>query len=161
MFKNEIAEKIPPNWRVFEKSKIDELGIEAKKIDLLAPVVEDVDGSDESVYIKSLKGGVAHHSGTSLPGQGGNIFIFGHSSTETGIGRYAKVFERLGDLEVGDEVNIYHNRVKYTYTIFEKRVVAENNMSVLNETEDEQLTLMTCWPIGTDEKRLILKASPK
>jgi len=40
-------------------------------------------------------------------------------------------------------------------------VIDKTQTSILLPTKTEQLTLMTCWPIGTNVKRLIIKALPK
>lgn len=138
---------------------IQEFGIYIEKIGILAPVILEVDGTNESIYNKALEKGVAHFKGTSLPGKGSNIFIFGHSSTRIGRGAYAKVFARLGELEKGDKITIFYKKEEFSYFVFEKIVVKDDEVSVLGPTQEEQLTLMTCWPIGTDKKRLIVKAS--
>lgn len=138
---------------------IREFGLKIDKLGILAPVILNVDGSDKKIYLEELKRGVAHFENTALPGEGSNVFIFGHSSTAVGIGPYSKIFARLGELEKEDKIIVFYKDEKYTYSVFEKIVVEKTELSVLEPTEEEQLTLMTCWPIGTSEKRLIIKAS--
>ena len=140
---------------------LDDFKIEIKKIGVVAPVIKDVDGTNKSVYNKSLKDGVAHYLGTSLPKAGSNIFIFGHSSSLIGqSGDYNEIFKDLNKLVIDDEVMITYEGEKLTYTVSEKKIVESTEVSVLNPTESEQLTLMTCWPIGTNDKRLIVIATP-
>ena len=153
--------EVSPVVRQAPRPQVEQFDIKIDKIGVTSPVLEGVDGKDEAAYMESLQGGVAHYRGTALPGEGGNIFIFGHSSTETGIGPYAEIFARLGELEEGDEIRIDFKGRPYIYTVGGKRIVAENDLSVLEPAEEERLTLMTCWPIGTDKKRLIVVASPK
>lgn len=141
--------------------EIKEFGIKIDKIGVLAPVIKDVDGTKKSAYNKALQKGVAHYKGTALPEQGSNIFIFGHSSQILGKGPYAEVFARLNDLEKGDRVVIYFQGKEFEYSVFDKKVVAKDDVSVLKPTKKEQLTLMTCWPIGSNAKRLIIKSSLK
>lgn len=137
---------------------IKKFGIKIEKIGVLAPVIKDVSGTEKSVYNKALEKGVAHFKGTSLPNEGSNIFIFGHSSKILGKGPYAEIFAELGELEKGDEIIIYYQGKEIKYTVFEKDIVEKNDLSVLEPTKKEQLTLMTCWPIGSAAKRLIIKS---
>jgi LPXTG-site transpeptidase (sortase) family protein len=133
--------------------------IEIAKIGVSAPVIQGVDGRNETTYDKALEGGVAQFKGTYLPGEGNNIFIFGHSSANKD-GLYAKIFANLNDLTTGDQIKINFNSKEHDYTVKSKKIVEATDLSSLNQTKNEQLTLMTCWPIGTDQKRLIVIAKP-
>lgn len=140
--------------------EIKKFGVKIDKIKVLTPVIENVDGANKNVYYKALEKGVAHYRGTSLPSKGSNIFIFGHSSSIFGRGEYDKVFARLGELTRDDKIIVFYQDKEYEYYVFEKKVVEKTEVSVLAPTKKEQLTLMTCWPIGSNEKRLIIKAAP-
>lgn len=137
---------------------IKNFGIKIEKIGIVAPIIANVDGATKDIYNKKLKNGVAHLKGSSFPGQGGNIFIFGHSSSNIGEGLYSKIFARLGKLEKGDKIIIFYKNKEYIYSVFEKKIVEKTDISVIESTKEEQLTLMTCWPVGTAEKRLIIKS---
>lgn len=139
--------------------KIKDFGLEIKKIDILVPIIKNVDGSDKASYNKSLQSGVAHYDGTALPGEKGNIFIFGHSSADV-KGDYSKVFASLNDLQKDDEITVFYQNNEHKYKVTGKRIVEATDLSVLDKGKKEVLTLMTCWPIGTKEKRLIVKAEP-
>jgi len=141
-----------------DDKKFKEFGVEISKINIKAPVTANVNGDNKLEYNKSLTSGLAHYKGTELPGDGGNIFVFGHSSSDTDGGPYAKIFRNLNDLNKGDKITVYYKNKKREYTVSEKKVVAADDLSPLNLTDDERLTLMTCWPIGTKEKRLIIIA---
>jgi len=138
-------------------SKIKAFGLKIDKLDILVPVIKNVDGSDKTAYNEALNQGVAHYKGMALPGQGSNIFIFGHSSTVLNQGNYATIFARLNELEKDDKAIVYFEGKKYEYSVTEKEVVKKTDIGVLNPTPKEQLTLMTCWPIGTNQKRLVVK----
>ena len=56
---------------------IEEVGIEN------IIITANVESSEERIYDQHLKRGVAHFKGTPIPGDGGNSFIYGHSSVET------------------------------------------------------------------------------
>lgn len=130
-----------------------------EKINIDVPVIENVNGIDKSIYNEALENGVAHYKGTSLPGQKGNIFIFGHSGgNELLLGKYASAFSSLENLEDSDSIKIIYQDKTYLYKIFAKEVVQKNNIEVLDQVDENQLTLMTCWPIGSNEKRLVIKS---
>lgn len=132
------------------------------KIDVEVPVVADVDGADKNAYFKALEGGVAQMKSTAKPGEGSNIFIFGHSSFyATSPGNFKEVFKNLNQLKNGDEITIGYNKKKYQYIVTETKTVDPNDISITSHSEQEQLTLMTCWPPGTIEKRYVVIAELK
>lgn len=108
----------------------------------------------------ALEHGVVHYPGTARPGQGGNFFITGHSSYYPWArGRYKTIFARLHDLDVGDEYWVYYRGDKHRYIVRSKREVQPSDTSVLDQPTTERIaTLMTCTPIGTTLRRLILVA---
>lgn len=139
-------------------SRIKQFGIKIDKINLIVPVVKNVNGTDKNIYNKELKKGVAHLKGSALPGGGSNIFIFGHSSAFIGSGPYSEIFSKLNNLKWQDKITVFYRNKKFNYSVFEKEIVEKNDISVIKPTKEEELTLMTCWPIGTNKKRLIIKA---
>ncbi|MFA6917817.1 MAG: class D sortase [Candidatus Gracilibacteria bacterium] len=110
---------------------------------------------------EALKEGVIHYPGTSIPGQHGNIVITGHSSYfPWDPGRFKDVFALLHQMKIGDEVTIYYNQEKHVYKVTEKKIVTPDNIDVLKQTPKDKLTLITCTPVGTNLKRLIIVAEP-
>ena len=143
------------------ETKAEDLGdfyLSVDKLAIKAPIIQGIDPANKAKYDEALKDGVAHMIGTALPGAGkGNIFIYGHSSSTVGS-KYSKIFASLNDLSAGDEVAIHYNKADYKYSVSSKKIVAKTDLSVLDQTKEETLTLMTCWPIGTDNKRLVVIA---
>ena len=112
----------------------------------------------ENIFMKELEDWVVRYPGSTKPGKEWNTFIFGHSSNYPWVKwDYNDVFANLNKLSYWDEVIVYYGQDKYTYKIKEKKVIRPGNTKVLkrNKGKDE-LTLMTCWPIGTTLNRLIL-----
>ncbi len=129
------------------------------KIKTDAPIMFPKDPSDK-VLLEQLKHGVVHYPGTAMPGETGNCFITGHSSNYWWIkSKYNTVFTLLPKLVVGDKVIVYYKQKKYIYEAKEIKEVSPNETSVLNPTDTPTLTLMTCVPIGTNLRRLIVKCS--
>ncbi|MBI5732115.1 MAG: sortase [Candidatus Magasanikbacteria bacterium] len=107
-----------------------------------------------------LQNGVVHYPGTAKPGEYGNLFMTGHSSYYPwDPGKFKDVFATLNKLEVGDRYYVYYGQIKYTYEVFEKKEVQPGNVDVLKQPVDQKIsTLMTCTPVGTALRRLIITA---
>lgn len=107
-----------------------------------------------------LERGVVHYPGTAEAGQAGNFFLTGHSSYfPWASGDYKSVFARLGELNVGDEFWVYHGGDKYRYVIDTKKEIVPSDVTVLDQPVGKRIaTLMTCTPVGTTLRRLILTA---
>lgn len=133
-----------------------------KNIPLVDIKQKKVDGLDElnNIFMKELENGVIRYPGSGIPGKKGNSFIFGHSSNFPWMkGDYNDVFSLLDHVEFDDEIVVYYGQEKHTYKIRTKNVISPGDVSVLknNENDDRsQVTLMTCWPIGTTLNRLVL-----
>ncbi len=128
------------------------------KIGANAPVVADVDPYDEVIYRHALHDGIAHAMGTKYPGEPGNTFLFAHSSDDfiTG-GRYNAVFYLISKLEPGDRFSIAYQGDLYEYRVFDTKTVPADDVKYLNAlSEENTVTLMTCWPAGTDYRRLLV-----
>ena len=139
----------------------ENFGIMIPKINASARIIADVDAQNSFVYQKALSEGVAHAKGTAYPGEGGNVFIFAHSSANIlEANKYNAVFYLLSKLESGDEIFIYYQKQKFHYIVKEKLIVDPTETKYMNESSEEKLTLMTCWPPGTTMKRMIISAKP-
>ncbi len=137
--------------------KIGSVGIE----DIV--VIPNVESSQEEVYDQYLKRGVAHFKGTPLPGDGGNSFIYGHSSVESFFSRHQNlpetIFTKLENIDIGDDVYITKDNQELHYVVRKKKIVESTDFSILDtQGNKETLTLMTCWPLGIGTKRLVVVA---
>lgn len=133
---------------------IASLGIEA-------PVIY-IEERGETVYQEALQRGVVHYPGTALPGQAGNVYIFGHSSDFLwSKGDYKTVFALLPNIKMGDSISLSDavGRV-YVYKVTETHVVNPSEMWVLDQYQNEKklLTLQTSYPLGTALQRFIVRA---
>jgi len=154
-FNMEIA---PPDNRLIIP-RIDQ-NIPVVKVSSEALIKKDWNALEKDMQ-KALKDGVVHYPGTSLPGQTGNIVITGHSSYfPWDPGRFKDVFALLHKVIKGDRIVMYWNQKKYLYEVTDIKVVSPSNIEVLKQTPNEQLTLITCTPVGTNLKRLIVVATP-
>jgi len=145
-----------------KSSQITQFEISIPALDISAPVIPNVDGTNKEDYLSALTKGVAHYEGSGLPGYGGNIFIFGHSSSpETVKGKYDKIFSYINNLNINDEIIVNFNNKVFVYLVSTKKIIKPEDKSVLNQSDTEQVTLMTCWPIGDNTERLVIVAKYK
>ena len=101
------------------------------------------------------------YPGTAQPGEVGNAFIFGHSSNYPWIqSEYNDVFALIDTLIDGDEIIVYYNQQKYTYRITDRATVRPGDTRVLSSRDPnkKELSIMTCWPVGTTLERYIIFA---
>jgi len=121
------------------------------------------EGSTESEWeIASEAAG--HHLGSAFPGEGGNVVLAGHHNIE------GKVFRRVVDLKPGDEVTLETaDGASHTYVVEENLILPEAgasdeerlaNAAYIAPTDDERLTLVTCWPYWTNTHRVVVIARP-
>ncbi|MCL5411186.1 MAG: sortase [Patescibacteria group bacterium] len=147
-----------PNLAV-KKPKSEDFNLTIKKIDVNVPVVVNIPVDDKKEYLYALTKGVAQARGSALPGEKGNIFIFGHSNSPgSENSNYRSVFTLLDKLGKGDEIEIIYKKEKYSYLVVETKTINPDQLEVLEKTQKETVTLMTCWPFGTDLKRLVIRA---
>lgn len=108
---------------------------------------------------------VGWHFTSSFLGVPGNTVLNGHHNV------FGKVFEHLDQLVSGDEIFIYGNDLHiYEYVVSNTMILAERDVSLderlenarwILPSEDERITLITCWPYFSNTHRLIIVARPQ
>ncbi len=107
------------------------------------------EGADES----TLSRAVGHIPGTALPGAVGNVGLAGHRDT---------FFRALRNIRAQDVINVETTRGTYRYVVKSTKIVTPRDVSVLEASGGETLTLVTCYPfyyVGSAPKRFIVHAS--
>lgn len=113
------------------------------------------------VGAEDLSKSLVHYLPTSLPGEYGNVNIFGHSTLPQlyNVKDYKTIFTYLPSLSKGDKAIIDIGDEEYEYEIYDMFVVNPEQISILDQKYDASyLTLVTCVPPGTYWKRLVVKA---
>lgn len=133
-------------------------------IQVKAPVIFEPSYEEKQVQL-ALRRGVVKFATTADPGQSGNVVLFGHSSGQPWApGDYKFVFTNLDKLRAGDKIYLDYKGQRYIYQMTTSQVVLPEEVGVLNPTNKPTLTLITCTPVGTSQKRLVVTAeqiSPK
>jgi sortase A len=114
-----------------------------------APVLEGT--SDDA-----MNRGVGHIDGSALPGEVGNVGIAGHRDG---------FFRALKDVKVGDVLELERPAgagiERDQYKVERISVVEPADVSVLKQSNDATLTLVTCYPfyfVGSAPERFVVQA---
>lgn len=135
--------------------------LQIPSIHAASPIIENVDPWNKDEYMEKLQLGVAHAKGTSLPGEGGTVYIFAHSSdVPWRLTRYNTAFFKLNQLNEGDEIIVTKNGEEIKYKVSKKITIDPSQTQYLKEDQGNVLILQTCTPIGTDWNRLLVFAEP-
>ena len=97
---------------------------------------------------------VGQHKGLAGPGQNGNMVLSGHISSPN----EGAVFHHLPDLKVGEGVIVGTEERQYLYRVVDVKTVTPDEVSVLDQTPDPTVTLITCVPDGIYSHRLVVTA---
>jgi sortase A len=116
------------------------------KLELQVPVFE---GTGELV----LNRGVGRIIGTSKLEETGNVGIAGHRDG---------FFRALKDIALGDRIELATSATNFTYEVDEIKVVAPDDVYVLQARSRPSVTLVTCYPfyfVGSAPQRFVVQAS--
>lgn len=125
---------------------------------LYIPIINVNSAIVEGLTEEALNKGVWHRPKTSTPDIPGNTVLTGHRFLYTGFAN--NTFYNLDKLRVGDEVYINWNRTEYRYLVTEKKIVEPTAIEIEKDFGDRRLTLYTCHPLWTADKRLVVIAKP-
>ncbi|OGK62237.1 hypothetical protein A2334_02590 [Candidatus Roizmanbacteria bacterium RIFOXYB2_FULL_38_10] len=110
---------------------------------------------------EDLTKGLVHYMPRTMPGEYGNVAIFGHSTLPQLYDEkdYKTIFTYLPSLEKGDKILIQVGDLEYEYVVDDMFVVNPDKISVLDQRYDASyVTLITCVPPGTYWKRLVIRS---
>lgn len=122
------------------------------------------------VAVADLRKGPGHYSQTALPGNAGNASIAGHRTT------YGAPFNRIDELQPGDEITVTSIQGEFTYRVLDPNLAYVDNLDqveavgaghiivrpsatwVLGDFGDDRLTLTACHPKLSSRQRIIVAA---
>jgi LPXTG-site transpeptidase (sortase) family protein len=160
--------KIPKEEKQILGATTIEESLTNMDIDLDTKILEElemeihIDPVDIKGYIyqgktsETMNQGFWHYPISQYPGEKGNVVVIGHRFQHLPPAK--NTFYNLDKLKIGDEVVISHTEGEYKYIVVDMHVIDPTDISVLEETEDYRLTLITCTPLWTSEKRLVITA---
>jgi len=125
-----------------------------------APFVTNETSYDPAHVQIALRNGIVHYGTTALPGEVGNVVAIGHSSGQLwSPGHYKFAFTLLNKVPDRGLVYIDYKGTRYIYRVTSREVVDPTDISILDQTNTPQLTMITCTPVGVSTHRLVLHAT--
>lgn len=118
------------------------------EIGVYAPIVEG--NSSEA-----LERGVWHRPKTGTPDIGGNTVLVGHRFLYTSG---AHTLYHLDKVKVGDELQVFWLGQRYAYIVDAILVASPTAVEIEQPTSQPTLTIYTCTPLFTVDKRLVVRA---
>jgi sortase A len=106
----------------------------------------------EGTGARTLQRGVGHITGTAPVGHSGNVGLAAHRDT---------FFRKLRNIHEGDEITLTTLAGTFLYRVDLISVVEPEDSSVLRNSTENILTLVTCYPfsyVGPAPKRFIVRA---
>lgn len=145
---------LPPTNRLIVPS----LGVNDPIV--ISKYVTEKDFTNGNFY-KELQNWPVKYPTTPDPGMWGNTLIFWHTSEERWKNNpYSMVFANIAQLKLGDVIQVVRNWTLYEYKVIDIQVKYPQHV---NETymqyqwlDNSYLTLMGCYPIGTDKQRILV-----
>ena len=111
-------------------------------------------GTSES----ALNKGIWRRPNTSTPDKGSNTVLVAHRYTYTNP---RGTFYYLDKVKPGDDIALFWEGKKYTYTVTGTKTVAATQVEVEAPTPNSILTLYTCTPLWLPKDRLVVTAELK
>lgn len=102
--------------------------------------------------------GIWHKKRSGDPINGGNMVITAHRFLYTG---YQDTFYHLPKVEPEEEIRLSWGGEEYLYEVTETFEVTADQVEIEERTEEHMLTLYTCTPLWTSQKRFVVRALPK
>jgi len=106
---------------------------------------------------------VGWHDTSALLGLPGNTVLNGHHNAD------GEVFKDLIKLELGDTIEVYSGNQIFDYQVTARMLLPERyqplkvriaNAQWIMPSDDERLTLITCWPADSNTSRVVIVAFP-
>lgn len=109
---------------------------------------------------------LGHYSQTALPGEKGNVFVYGHSALPIFYNPkdYKTIFSKLPELKIGDTFFLTYDTRIYNYEVIKKIILKPEEVSVYDSNpariygEVKTVTLFTCVPPGAKTYRILVIA---
>lgn len=120
---------------------------------LRIPCIDSENPVREGVSGGVLADSLGHEPETAMVGDKGNCVIAGHRNYS--FGQY---FNRLNEVALGDMIYVDTATDTYSYSVTDIKVVEPDDLSVLEATDTETLTLYTCTPLYLATHRLVIVA---
>lgn len=114
-----------------------------------------------SVLNNYLNRGAVRYPQSGYPGNG-NLFLFGHSTSHETVWNQAyKTFNKLEDVNAGDEITVRTDSGVFYYEVGQKQIKENSQAYVPLNVDKNMLTISTCDSFGSKEDRVVVRADFK
>lgn len=142
------------------KILIPSLGLD---VPIVEPKSMTADDFIKANFDVELNSGAVKYPTTPDPGTSGNSLIFWHTSQEFWKhNAYGTIFKWIPKLINGDTIKIIREWNLYEYKVVDKFVVVPSQVNTqymsYQNAGGSYITLMGCYPLGTDKKRIMVVA---
>ena len=154
---NSIANQNIPDQIIIPKINLN------APVEIAQAVTTILDDKEYIQYLIPEEFAAGFHENSAPLGEIGNTVISGHHNA------YGEVFADLDKLEIGDVIYLYSKGNLYQYTVATTMILPEKdeplevrleNARWILPSNDERITLVTCWPANSNTHRLIIVALP-
>ncbi len=145
----------PPDNRII----IPSLGVDAPIVNI--EYVNPQRMMNEGNFEEELYDWVVKYPFTPEPWEWGNTFIFGHTSYYWRKNNpYWEVFANMPDLSDGDKIKIMWEWNLHVYQVSNEEIMRPDKVTEFynNNKDEDAVTLMWCYPIGSDAQRILIQA---
>ena len=135
--------------------------LEIPSANISTRVLQSTLDKDQSIYVPTYDAG--HYIASARPGEKNNMVIVGHS-------RRGLVFHNLSKVKLGDIITIYdETNQQFDYKVAQIELVPvlmaseeqiKEGLQYIWPTNDERITLVTCWPDTDYANRLMVIGIP-
>jgi sortase A len=142
---------------------IESIGLDAPIIPTRIKKIE-YQGQPYYQWLAPNEPAVGWHESSALLGSSGNTVLNGHHNV------YGEVFKDLVNVHEGDLIEVYSGNNVFRYRValamllperFKSLTVRFENARWILPTEDERVTLITCWPYESNTHRVVIVALPE
>lgn len=127
--------------------------------------LQTLDVNGQTFYQWEVPAGykVGWHGSSAMLGYPGNTVINGHNNT------LGEIFRDLANVQIGDQLILYDIHQAYYYQVERIELLPEQgqplalrleNAKWIDPTDDERITLVSCWPYVGNTHRLLVIAKP-
>ncbi len=114
-------------------------------------------------FDKELYEGIVKYPTTPAPGEEGNTLLFGHTSYEVWKSNpYGTIFKDIPKLKDNTLIQVLREGNLYEYKVVDIFIVQPTQVNAQYMTYQNAggsyITLMWCYPLGTDKKRIMVVA---
>lgn len=141
-----------------EQEEIKESKTEEKQVELDYKAILEIPsinlkrGLVESTKdFKSINYAISIDNSSNYPNTSGNFILYAHSGNA-----YYSYFKNLGKVNIGDDVLVYYQGIKYFYNIYKiYEIDKTGSMNIIRPTDEKIITLLTCKN-GTEKQLVVL-----